>query len=106
PQKLPYPVSICFGKPLPPTATAFEVRQAIQQLSAENAVARRGQRRPVHRQFVHMAARHPFRSCLIEPNQNKVYRYGEVVAGAWIMARLLKPLLGDDQIIGVWVPPS
>jgi acyl-[acyl-carrier-protein]-phospholipid O-acyltransferase/long-chain-fatty-acid--[acyl-carrier-protein] ligase len=107
PQKLPYPVGISFGPPLPTTATAFEVRQAIQQLSAENAVARRGLRRPVHRQFVRMASRHPFRPCLIDPNQNgKVYRYGEVVAGAMILARLLRPLVRDEAMVGLWLPPS
>src|SRR5205085_10412427 len=82
PQKLPYPVVISFGQPLPPTATAADVRQAIQKLSAESSVARGGRRRPVHRQFVRMAASHPFRPCFVDPlNNGKVYRYGEALAG-------------------------
>src|SRR5262249_39756753 len=82
PQTIPfsrYPVSIAFGQPLPPPTPAVQVRQAIQKLSADCAIARINQRRPVHRQFVHMAARHPFRRCIIDPlNNGKAYRYGEV----------------------------
>jgi acyl-[acyl-carrier-protein]-phospholipid O-acyltransferase/long-chain-fatty-acid--[acyl-carrier-protein] ligase len=107
PQTLPYPVTIAFGAPLPPAAKAVEVRQAIQKLSADCAIARSSERRPVHRQFVYMAARHPFRSCFVDPlNNDKVYRYGEVLAGAMILARKLRPLLGDSKMVGLWLPPS
>ncbi|HVS39514.1 MAG TPA: 1-acyl-sn-glycerol-3-phosphate acyltransferase, partial [Gemmataceae bacterium] len=68
PQKLLYPVHIAFGKPLPATATAMEVRQAIQKLSADCSIVRADERRPVHRQFVRTAVRHPFRVCFIDPN--------------------------------------
>ena len=37
---IPYPVTVSFGKPMPPTATPFEVRRAVQ------AVADRGVRSP------------------------------------------------------------
>src|SRR5205085_6990759 len=84
-----------------------EVRQAIQKLSADCAIERIDERRPVHRQFVHLAARHPFRGCLVDPNNNgKVSRYGEVLAGTQILARLLRPLLGDEAMVGLWLPPS
>lgn len=107
PQRMPYPVSVAFGKPLPPTVTAFEVRQAIQKLSADIAIAREDLRLPVHRGFVRRACRHPLRSCLIDHlNGGKVFRYGEVLAGAIIMARKLKSLLGDDRMVGIWLPPS
>jgi acyl-[acyl-carrier-protein]-phospholipid O-acyltransferase / long-chain-fatty-acid--[acyl-carrier-protein] ligase len=107
PQKLPYPVMVSFGKPLPATITAIEVRQAIQELSAESSIAASSKRRPVHRQFVRMAARHPFRPCLIDLNNNgKVLSYGKVLAGAKILTDLLRPKLQDDSMVGVWLPPS
>jgi acyl-[acyl-carrier-protein]-phospholipid O-acyltransferase/long-chain-fatty-acid--[acyl-carrier-protein] ligase len=108
PQQLPYPVCVAFGHPLPPTATAAEVRQAIQQLSADSAIRRADWRRPVHRQFVRMAVRHPLRPCMIDPNNptKAALRYGEALAGAKILARLLRPLLGDDRMVGLWLPPS
>jgi acyl-[acyl-carrier-protein]-phospholipid O-acyltransferase/long-chain-fatty-acid--[acyl-carrier-protein] ligase len=109
PHRIPYPVSIAFGQPLPATATPVEVRQAIQKLSADCAVRRADQRWPVHRQFVRTAVRHPFRACFIDPNSpipKKVFRYGEVLVMAKIMVRRLRPLLGDERMVGVWLPPS
>lgn len=106
PQKLPYPVSVAFGAPMAPTASAVEVRQAIQKLSADCAVKRGDRRLPVHRQFLRMACRHPFRPCFFDPANNKTFRYGEVLAGAIIMSRRLKPILGDEPMVGVWLPPG
>lgn len=107
PQKLPYPVSVAFGQPLSPQVSAAEVRQAIEKLSADCAVAGSSKRPPVHRQFLRMAARHPFRPCLLDStNKGKFYRYGEVLAGAGILAGHLHPLLGEDKMVGAWLPPS
>src|SRR5207302_6244232 len=44
PQKIPYPVTIAFGKPMPLDSTPAQVQQSIQKLSAECAVARIPQR--------------------------------------------------------------
>ncbi|GIW81806.1 MAG: hypothetical protein KatS3mg105_3613 [Gemmatales bacterium] len=107
PQKLPYPVGVAFGPPMPPTSTAVEIRQEIQRLSAERAVARNSDRIPIHRQFVRMAVRHPFRSCFIDHiNGGKVYRYGEVLAGTILLASKLRPILDNQQMVGLWLPPS
>jgi acyl-[acyl-carrier-protein]-phospholipid O-acyltransferase/long-chain-fatty-acid--[acyl-carrier-protein] ligase len=107
PQRLPYPVTVAFGEPMPATAAAVEVRQAVQKLSANCAIARSHERRPVHREFVRMAARHPFRPCIIDStNRGKVYKYGEVLVGSWIMADFLRPVLGDEKVVGVWMPPG
>jgi acyl-[acyl-carrier-protein]-phospholipid O-acyltransferase/long-chain-fatty-acid--[acyl-carrier-protein] ligase len=106
PQKLPYPVSIAFGQPMPSTVTAGEVRLAIQKLSADCSIAAANKRRPVHRQFIRMAARHPFRSCIIDPNAKKTYRYGEVLAGAWILSKKLRLLLRDETMVGIWLPST
>src|ERR1700734_1468323 len=35
PRKIPYPVTVSFGTPLPPSATAFQVREAVQELQSE-----------------------------------------------------------------------
>lgn len=107
PRRLPFKVHVSIGKPLPPTATAFEVRQAIQKLMADSALRRNESRKPVHRQFVRMAVRHPLRSCLIDPNSPKpVLKYGEALVGAKILMRRIAPLVKDDPMVGLWMPPS
>jgi acyl-[acyl-carrier-protein]-phospholipid O-acyltransferase/long-chain-fatty-acid--[acyl-carrier-protein] ligase len=107
PQRIPYTVYVSFGTPLPATATAFDVRQAIQKLSAESAVRRAPARRPVHRQFVRVAARHPLRTCLIDDSSPRpVLTYGQTLVGVKVLVKRLRPLLGDDPMVGLWLPPS
>ena len=108
PKSVPYQVYVSFGKPIPPDTPAWEVRRAIQLLSAESAVRRSEKRIPVHRQFVRVACRHPFRTCLIDPNnkQKPVLRYAEALAGVKLLLQCLKPKLGDDHWIGLWLPPT
>lgn len=106
PQELPYPVNVAFGEPLPAGTHAAEVRLAIQKLSADCAVATSDHRMLIHRQFVRMAARHPFRTCLGDSTRPKFLKYGEALAGATLLARKLKPLLGDDAMVGTWLPAS
>lgn len=107
PQKLPYPVTVAFGAPMPATATAAEVRQVIQRLSAECAIVRSDRRPLVHRQFLRMAARHPFRACLVDPNgQGTIHGYGRVAVGAKLFADLLRPRLQDEPMVGLWLPTS
>ncbi|MCC6421715.1 MAG: AMP-binding protein [Gemmataceae bacterium] len=108
PHRLRYPVSIAFGRPLPATTSAAEVRQEIQKLSAGCSVRRAADRIPAHRQFVRTAARHPFRVCILDPSSpyKLVFRYGETLAGARILIRRLRPLVGDARMVGVWLPPG
>lgn len=107
PQEIPYPITIAFGAPLPPDTKAAEVRLEIQKLSAECAREQTKRRKPVHRQFVRMAARHSFRACLLDPNgKPSVLNYARVLTAAMCLANQLRPRLGDEQMIGVWLPAS
>jgi acyl-[acyl-carrier-protein]-phospholipid O-acyltransferase/long-chain-fatty-acid--[acyl-carrier-protein] ligase len=107
PQDLPSPVTVAFGQPLPPTATAGEVRLAMEKLSADWAIAATEESRPVHRQFVRVAAQHPFRPCFIDTLSGvRVLNYGKVLAGAMCLADQLRPILRNDRMVGVWLPSS
>jgi acyl-[acyl-carrier-protein]-phospholipid O-acyltransferase / long-chain-fatty-acid--[acyl-carrier-protein] ligase len=72
PRRIPYPTSVAFGKPMPATSTAAEVRSAVQQLAADCAVARSNRCRTLPREFVRTAARRPFRTCIIEQHSPTV----------------------------------
>jgi acyl-[acyl-carrier-protein]-phospholipid O-acyltransferase/long-chain-fatty-acid--[acyl-carrier-protein] ligase len=107
PRTLPYPVSVAFGPALPASTPAGEVRQAVQRLSADSAVARARRLRPVHRQFVRTAARHPFRACFIDstrPGQDLTY--GRACAAVLLGVRVFGPILGGAPMVGIWLPPS
>jgi acyl-[acyl-carrier-protein]-phospholipid O-acyltransferase/long-chain-fatty-acid--[acyl-carrier-protein] ligase len=102
------PVTVSFGPPQPSTVTAAEVRQMIVEMSAGRAKARAETVLPLHRRFVRSAARHPFRSCLIDTTgaQPRMLNRGKVFAGAVCLSRWLKPKLGDVPMVGVWLPQS
>jgi acyl-[acyl-carrier-protein]-phospholipid O-acyltransferase/long-chain-fatty-acid--[acyl-carrier-protein] ligase len=107
PLELPYPVTVAFGAPLPPTSQAAEVRQAVQKLSADSMLSRIDGKRPVHRQFVRLACRHPFRPCFIDPLvQKEPLSYGKALVGAACLARRLRGRLGDRPMVGLWLPPG
>ncbi|MFO0876833.1 MAG: AMP-binding protein [Gemmataceae bacterium] len=106
PAEIPSPAWLRFGKPLA-SVPATEARQALQELSATLAVVRNPWRRPVHRQFVRMAARHPFHPCWADsssPGQDMTY--GKAYVGAVCLMKLLRPLLGQEPIVGIWLPPG
>jgi acyl-[acyl-carrier-protein]-phospholipid O-acyltransferase / long-chain-fatty-acid--[acyl-carrier-protein] ligase len=108
PRQLPYVVHVNFGAPLPPTSDSFTVRQAIQKLSADSAIRRGHERKPVHRQFVRMAVRHPLRLCFIDPSNTArpLLKYSMALTGVKMLMRRLRPLVGDDAMVGLWLPPS
>ena len=106
PRHIPYPVGVAFGQPKPADTSAAAVRLAIQKLSADWAVRRSGELLPVHRRFVRMAARHPFRPCLFDPLRPKGVNYGMALAGAVCFARWLRPVLGGEPMVGLWLPPG
>ncbi len=107
PSEVPTPVEASFGGPLPAGTPAAGVRQALQELSARAAIDRTPRRRPVHRQFVRMAAHRPFRLCWVDstaPGQSMTY--AKAYVGSVCLARLLRPLLGDQPMVAVWLPPG
>lgn len=66
PRRLPYPVTINFGSPMPASATAVEVRTAIQELNTDAWPHRRTSMQPLHRAFVDRARKCPFRFAMAD----------------------------------------
>ena len=58
PARLPYPVTVSFGSPLPSTTPAAEVRIALMAVGAKATTMRRGPREVLGRQFIASAKRH------------------------------------------------
>ncbi|HMF15279.1 MAG TPA: 1-acyl-sn-glycerol-3-phosphate acyltransferase, partial [Gemmataceae bacterium] len=106
PRILKHPVRVAVGAPLPAIASSFDVRQALQKLSADCARERLREVRPVHGAFVQRAARHPFRSCFVDSATGTRLTYGEALAGAMLLAERLRPLLGEAKMVGLWLPSS
>ena len=105
PRQIPYPVTVSFGAPMPPRATACEVRQAVQELLASAWSYRRGRMRPLQRAFVRSARRHPFRFAMAGSQSPKV-SFGSALMKTIFLARRLKTVWAGQEKVGLLLPPS
>ena len=105
PRYMPYPVTVSFGKPMPPTSTPFEVRQAVQLLNTEAWTNRRKLMMPIHRAFVRKARHHPHRFCMADGRVPKL-RFGSALARTIFLARRLRPVWAGQETVGILLPPS
>jgi len=103
PTKIPYPVTVSYGAPLPSDAPAPVVRQAIQELGTTAFAANRYTL--IHRTFAHRARRHPFRQAIAD-GLTPTLSFFKTLAGSLVLAGKLKGRLAGEKMVGVLLPPS
>lgn len=109
PKSTRYPVSLIFGKPLPSSAKAHDVRLAVQELGAEANVLRGHFRQKLHLSFIDEVKRHTFCFCMADSTGMRL-RYFEVLGGALALAQALFPNSPrpkqKPEMVGVLLPSS
>ncbi len=105
PHRIPYPVTISFGEPMPPTSTAFEVRQAVQELHTKAYALRKARMSVLGRRFVRASRRHPLRFAMADSRVPRLAA-GGVLARAVFLARRLRPIWNGQNMVGILLPPS
>jgi acyl-[acyl-carrier-protein]-phospholipid O-acyltransferase/long-chain-fatty-acid--[acyl-carrier-protein] ligase len=105
PRRIPYPVTVSFGQPMPPASTAIAVRRAVQELQAGAFQQRKRRMRTLDRAFVRTARRFPLRFMMADGKTPKV-TFGSALTKAVYIARRLRPLVGEQQMVGLLLPPS
>ena len=105
PNKIPCPVTVSFGDPMPNTARPEEVRVAVEHLAEGASRFRVGDLKPLHIAFIKRVRRAPWRHCLADSQGKKLSR-GAALAGAVVMARRLRPHWAGQQNVGIMLPPS
>ncbi|MEM7203149.1 MAG: acyl-[ACP]--phospholipid O-acyltransferase [Planctomycetota bacterium] len=105
PSRLPVPITVSFGAPLPPTATPAEVRQCVVELAEAATEHRMEDYQPVHRCFVGLARRRPLRLLFAEATGRQL-RAGAGLLGAVTFARALRRSWREQPNVGVLLPPS
>ncbi|MFQ5790394.1 MAG: acyl-[ACP]--phospholipid O-acyltransferase [Acidobacteriota bacterium] len=105
PRRIPYPVTVSYGRPMPPTSSATEVRQAVQALQSQAFVHHRERMQPIHRSFVRTARRHPFRFAMADGMVPKL-TFGSALARSVFLARRLRREWEGQRMVGVLLPPS
>ncbi len=105
PERIPYPVTISFGRPMPSDSSLHELRMAITELGQEAWSYRKGDRRPLHHEFIRRARRHPARLAFADFQTPRV-SYFKALAGSLAIARFLRPRWEGQSAVGILLPSS
>lgn len=105
PRRLPYPVTVSFGRQMPSSATAHQIRQEILELGADAFQARLAERRPLALSFLREAKKHPFRFALADSLGVRL-SYGSALVQAAALGRALDRALPGGENAGLLLPPS
>ncbi|MBI4678674.1 MAG: AMP-binding protein [Elusimicrobia bacterium] len=105
PRRLPYPVTVAFGPSLPSSATAHQVRQAIQELGSESFRLRLAERETLALEYIRMAKKHPWRLALAD-SSGRSLSFGSALAAAAGLAKALDHEIDAGRNAGVMLPAS
>lgn len=105
PRRIPYRVTVSFGKPMKSTATAFEVRQAILELGAEAFRHRLADSPPLPLVFARQAKRCLWRAGVADSGGTKLSALSTLV-GAHLLGKALEGAAPDEERVAVLMPPS
>lgn len=108
PQRIPYPVTVTFGKPLRgQDVSASTVRQAVLDLGTQAFTHRLEEREPLVVEFIKRANRQP-RALAIADSSGKEMSFARLAAASLVFSRLLKKILGttERECVGILLPPS
>jgi acyl-[acyl-carrier-protein]-phospholipid O-acyltransferase / long-chain-fatty-acid--[acyl-carrier-protein] ligase len=105
PRTIPYPVRLTFGTPLPSTASATEVRAAVQQLGVDAFQRRRRYMKTLTRSFI-KTARHRPRHFAAADGRTPKLSFGDSLIKTVFLARRLRPVWRDQKMVGILLPPS
>ena len=105
PEHLPHPVTVSFGAPMPPSATAIEVREAVQSLIADAWQYRRARMEPMPRSFVRVARRHSHRFFMTDATSGTI-KFGAALVKTIFLARRLRKVWRGQEMVGLFLPPT
>jgi acyl-[acyl-carrier-protein]-phospholipid O-acyltransferase/long-chain-fatty-acid--[acyl-carrier-protein] ligase len=105
PRRIPFPVTVSFGKPMPSTATAHEARQAIQELAPSAVELRKTSRDTLPLRFV-SSARANWRRFAMADSTGRELTYGRALTASVLLARWTRRHCGSAEMVGVLLPAS
>lgn len=105
PVRVPYPVTVAFGQPMPSTTTAAAARMALQTLSCDLAMQRRPSDESLGRQFVR-TAKHQWRTFAMADATTKPMTFGRVLVASLLLSRWVRRRLDAETNIGLLLPAS
>jgi acyl-[acyl-carrier-protein]-phospholipid O-acyltransferase/long-chain-fatty-acid--[acyl-carrier-protein] ligase len=105
PKKIPYPIAIHFGKPLPAHCSANLVRQKVAELSCDYFNGLKTPNRSLNYHFI-KAARKNWNSKCMSDNTGKKLNFGETLIASMIFGNKLKAKTIPGEKVGIILPAS
>jgi acyl-[acyl-carrier-protein]-phospholipid O-acyltransferase/long-chain-fatty-acid--[acyl-carrier-protein] ligase len=105
PRRIPYRVTVSFGAALPPSASTYQVRQALALLSAAAFSRRDRVQRPLPEVFLDCARRN-WRRFAMADSSGRELKFGQVLVGALLFRRWLVKRCPGEKMVGVLLPPT
>jgi acyl-[acyl-carrier-protein]-phospholipid O-acyltransferase/long-chain-fatty-acid--[acyl-carrier-protein] ligase len=105
PRQIPYPVTVSFGKPLPPAVKSDDVRQAVLELGSRAFEHRLTNLKPLHHYFFRQAQRQ-WRTGAVVDTTGARLSYGRLATGPFWSLTRLRNVLPEDKNVAVLLPPG
>jgi acyl-[acyl-carrier-protein]-phospholipid O-acyltransferase/long-chain-fatty-acid--[acyl-carrier-protein] ligase len=105
PHRIPYPVTVSFGKPMASDATSFEVRAAVQELQTEAFRYHRERMHTLPESLIRTAHHYPFRFAMGDKRRPRMKWSGALLSAIFLARRLRKTWEGQEMV-GILLPPS
>lgn len=105
PRRIPYPVSVTFGRPLPSNATSQEARTVVQELGSTAFASRKRYMKPIQRTFIRTAKSYRWRFAMADGQTPKV-RFGGALVRTIYLAWRLRTVWQGQEKVGILLPPS
>ncbi len=105
PSKIPYPVTIAIGDPMPADTPIPEVRRRVRELSTEAWIHGGVASMPLHRTFVRRFRRAPWRLGFADLTRPHLSRF-KCLVGVIALARALRPHWAGQTCVGILLPSS
>jgi acyl-[acyl-carrier-protein]-phospholipid O-acyltransferase/long-chain-fatty-acid--[acyl-carrier-protein] ligase len=105
PERVPYPVTISFGKPLASSADHLQVRQAVMELAANASSLRAAKKETLAARYL-TASRKNWGSMAIADSTGKELTFGRELAGAVLFADWVRAHSARGEKVGVVLPAA
>ena len=105
PRRLPYPVNVLVGEPMPASSSADEVRRAVMGLSLWGYSLRKSPNRTLGQAFVRTARRRA-RQRAFEDTTGRSVTFGTALVAAVALSGRIDRLAGEEDMVGILLPQS
>ena len=105
PKRIPYPVTVSFGPPMPSTSSTHDVRQAIAELASTAVMDRKHPDDLLPLRFIRNARKNWGKFAMADSTGREL-TYGRALTASLLMADWVKKHYSQDAMIGLLLPPS